>query len=90
MSRLIYNVDAFTLHAASSIAANTVIQSTDGAVLLASGLSKDVCNSAVNLIVLALCPMPWSLLKYWRVTTSTSAVSGVYFVTLPNCEVHRC
>lgn len=70
MSISIYLVDAFTLHAASAMAANTVLRSTFGALLPLAGpkmyatLGLGWGNSLLAFIALALCPMPWFFLKY--------------------------
>jgi hypothetical protein len=59
-----YLVDAFTIHAASAIAANTVLRSIFGAVLPLSGLSMfDALglgwgNSLLGFIALAFIPVP--------------------------------
>ncbi|KAI9751778.1 MAG: hypothetical protein M1835_001169 [Candelina submexicana] len=65
-----YLVDAFTLHAASAIAANTVLRSTCGALLPLAGqkmyakLGLGWGNSLLAFVALALCPMPWIFLRY--------------------------
>lgn len=59
-----YLVDAFTVHAASAIAANTVLRSVFGAVLPLSGLTMfDALglgwgNSLLGFISLAFIPVP--------------------------------
>ncbi|KAF2876520.1 major facilitator superfamily domain-containing protein [Massariosphaeria phaeospora] len=59
-----YLIDAFTVHAASAIAANTVLRSVFGAVLPLSGLSMydklglGWGNSVLGFISLALIPVP--------------------------------
>lgn len=59
-----YLVDAFTIHAASAIAANTVLRSIFGAVLPLSGLSMfDALglgwgNSLLGFIALSFIPVP--------------------------------
>ena len=70
MSISTYLVDAFTLHAASAMAANTVLRSTVGAVLPLAGprmyatLGLGWGNSLLAFIAMALCPMPWIFYKY--------------------------
>ncbi|KAI9710403.1 MAG: hypothetical protein M1812_007439 [Candelaria pacifica] len=65
-----YLVDAFTIHAASAIAANTVLRSTCGALLPLAGqkmyakLGLGWGNSLLAFIALALCPIPWIFLRY--------------------------
>lgn len=59
-----YLVDAFTIHAASAIAANTVLRSVFGAVLPLAGLSMfDALglgwgNSLLGFIAFAFIPVP--------------------------------
>jgi len=70
MSISTYLVDAFTSHAASAMAANTVLRSTFGAVLPLAGpkmyavLGLGWGNSLLAFIALAMCPLPWVFLKY--------------------------
>ena len=65
-----YLVDAFTLHAASAIAANTVLRSLVGCFLplagpkLYSTLGMGWGNSLLGFIALALSPMSWIFFKY--------------------------
>ena len=65
-----YLVDAFTLHAASAIAANTVLRSAVGAFLPLAGprmyaaLGLGWGNSLLAFIALALSPMSWIFFKY--------------------------
>ena len=65
-----YLVDAFTLHAASAMAAATVLRSLVGACLPLAGqkmyatLGLGWGNSLLAFIALALCPVPFVFLKY--------------------------
>lgn len=65
-----YLVDAYTVYAASAMAANTVLRSLAGAVLpLAGGkmyqtLGLGWGNSLLGFIALALCPLPIIFLVY--------------------------
>ena len=65
-----YFVDAFTMHAASAIAAGTVLRSLVGALLPLAGqkmydtLGLGWGNSLLAFIALAMCPAPWILYKY--------------------------
>lgn len=65
-----YLVDAFTVYAASALAANTVIRSVMGAVLPLAGqkmynaLGLGWGNSLLAFVALALVPVPWILLKW--------------------------
>lgn len=70
MTVQLYLVDAFTIYAASALAANTVIRSIAGAVLPLAGLSMYEAlgigwgNSLLGFIALALLPVPfWILAK---------------------------
>jgi hypothetical protein len=72
-----YLVDAFTIHAASAIAANTVLRSIFGALLPLSGLSLfDALglgwgNSLLGFISVAFIPVPIFFLYYGeRIRTS--------------------
>lgn len=72
-----YLVDAYTLHSASAMAANTVLRSVIGAVLpLAGGPMYDALglgwgNSLLAFIALALSPVPLLFYKYGeRIRTS--------------------
>lgn len=59
-----YLVDAFTIYAASAMAANTVFRSLAGALLPLAGpkmyetLGLGWGNSVLGFIALALCPLP--------------------------------
>jgi hypothetical protein len=76
-----YLVDAFTMYAASAIAANTVLRSALGALLPLSGLSMynklglGWGNSLLAFIALALVPVPicFSLyggrIRSWKIFT---------------------
>jgi hypothetical protein len=65
-----YLVDAFTLHAASALAASTVLRSLMGALLPLAGrrmyqaLGLGWGNSLLAFIALAFAPMTWVLFKY--------------------------
>ena len=65
-----YLVDAFTIHAASALAANTVLRSLVGALLPLAGqrmydsLGLGWGNSLLAFIAVSLCPIPWILYKY--------------------------
>lgn len=65
-----YLVDAFTLHAASALAANTVLRSLVGALLPLAGpkmyhsLGLGWGNTLLAFIALALCPIPILFYKY--------------------------
>jgi MFS family permease len=65
-----YLVDAFTIHAASAIAANTVLRSLVGAFLplagpaLYSALGLGWGNSLLGFIALAMAPSSWIFFKY--------------------------
>ena len=64
-----YLVDAFTIHAASAIAASTVLRSTVGALLPLAGpkmyaaLGLGWGNSLLGFIALAMIPIP---ILFWR------------------------
>ena len=64
-----YLVDAFTLYAASAIAAATIIRSIMAAVLPLAGqpmydkLGNGWGNSLLGFIALAMTPIPW---VFWR------------------------
>ena len=70
MSINTYLIDAYTLHAASAMAASTVLRSLVGALLPLAGqkmystLGLGWGNSLLAFIALALCPIPWVFLKY--------------------------
>lgn len=65
-----YLVDAYTLHAASALAANTVLRSLVGAILPLAGPSMYAAlglgwgNSLLAFIALAMCPIPVFFYKY--------------------------
>ncbi|KAL8756321.1 MAG: hypothetical protein Q9199_003021 [Rusavskia elegans] len=65
-----YLVDAFTLHAASALAANTILRSLLGALLPLAGRSMYQTlglgwgNSLLAFIAVALCPIPIVFYKY--------------------------
>ena len=65
-----YLVDAFTIYAASALAANTILRSLVGAVLPLAGrkmyetLGLGWGNSLLAFIALALCPIPWIFYRY--------------------------
>ena len=65
-----YLVDAFTIYAASALAANTVIRSVMGALLPLAGLSMYGTlglgwgNSLLGFVAVALLPVPWILQIY--------------------------
>ncbi|PGH34121.1 hypothetical protein GX50_03084 [[Emmonsia] crescens] len=72
-----YLVDAFTVHAASAMAATTVLRSLGGAVLPLCGLKMYSAlglgwgNSLLGFIALAMTPIPWVFYQYGeRVRTS--------------------
>lgn len=64
-----YLVDAFTIYAASALAANTLIRSIAGAVLPLAGLQMYAAlgmgwgNSLLAFIALALLPVPFFIIK---------------------------
>ena len=70
MSLQMYLVDAFTIYAASALAANTVVRSIAGAVLPLAGLRMyDALgmgwgNSLLGFIALAIAPLPFLILKW--------------------------
>lgn len=65
-----YLVDAYTLHAASALAANTVLRSLVGALLPLAGptmydaLGLGWGNSLLAFIALAMCPIPVFFYKF--------------------------
>lgn len=65
-----YLVDAFTIYAASALAANTVVRSVVGALLPLAGQSMYASlglgwgNSLLGFIAVACIPVPWALMKY--------------------------
>jgi multidrug resistance protein len=70
MALQLYLVDAFTIYAASAIAANTVVRSIAGAVLPLAGLQMYAKlgmgwgNSLLGFIALALVPVSFLIIKY--------------------------
>jgi len=70
MTIALYIIDAFSIYAASGLAANTVIRSIMGAVLPLAGqsmynkLGLGWGNSLLAFIALAFLPVPWVILKY--------------------------
>lgn len=70
MSIQTYLVDAFTLHAASALAANTVLRSAVGALLPLAGppmyasLGLGWGNSVLGFLAVAMIPMPFLFIKY--------------------------
>lgn len=73
----LYLVDAFTIYAASALAANTVLRSLVGAILPLAGrqmymtLGLGWGNSLLAFIALAMCPIPLIFYKYGeRIRTS--------------------
>ncbi|KAG7004606.1 hypothetical protein G7Y79_00024g055560 [Physcia stellaris] len=65
-----YLVDAFTIYAASALAANTVVRSIMGALLPLAGQSMYASlglgwgNSLLGFIAVACIPVPWAMMKY--------------------------
>ncbi|CAI4219316.1 unnamed protein product [Parascedosporium putredinis] len=70
LSLQMYLVDAYTIYAASALAANTVVRSTAGAVLPLAGLEMyeklgiGWGNSLLGFVSLALVPVPFLIKKY--------------------------
>ncbi len=70
MALQMYLVDAYSIYAASALAANTVVRSIAGAVLPLAGLRMyEVLgmawgNSLLGFIALALVPVPYMILKW--------------------------
>lgn len=70
MSISTYLIDAYTIYAASAMAANTVLRSTLGAFLPLAGESMYEAlglgwgNSLLGFIALALVPVPWVFFKH--------------------------
>ncbi len=70
MALQMYLVDAFTMYAASALAANTVIRSIAGAVLPLCGLRMYTVlgmgwgNSLLGFIAAAMIPIPFLIIKY--------------------------
>lgn len=77
-----YLIDAFEMHAASAIAANTVMRSLLGAFLPLAGpqmyqsLGLGWANSLLAFIALALAPMSWILYKYGERLRQASRLSA--------------
>ncbi|RFU34538.1 hypothetical protein B7463_g1771, partial [Scytalidium lignicola] len=73
MAIQIYLVDAYTVFAASALAANTVVRSVLGAVLPLGGqqmydtLGLGWGNSLLAFIAVGMIPVPWALLKWGEV-----------------------
>lgn len=72
-----YLVDAFTIYAASALAANTILRSLLGALLPLAGrkmyetLGLGWGNSLLAFIALAMCPISWIFFHYGeRIRTS--------------------
>ena len=65
-----YLIDAFTIHAASAIAANTVLRSLCGALLPLAGpkmyatLGLGWGNSLLGFVAVTMLPIPWLFYKY--------------------------
>lgn len=80
MASQTYLVDAFTIHAASAIAANTVLRSLVGAFLPLAGpklydsLGLGWGNSLLAFIALALSPMAWIFYRYGEMIRKRYAV----------------
>ena len=81
MTVQVYIVDAFTIYAASGLAANTLLRSVIGAVLPLAGpkmyqtLGLGWGNSLLAFIALVMCPIPWVFYHYGeRIRKSSSAV----------------
>jgi len=77
MPIMTYLIDAYTIHAASVVAANTVLRSTCGAFLPIAGpamyskLGLGWGNSLLGFIALALVPLPYVFWKHGeRIRTS--------------------
>jgi hypothetical protein len=73
----LYLVDAFTIYAASALAANTVLRSLVGALLPLAGRTMYMAlglgwgNSLLAFIALAMCPIPFIFYIYGeRIRTS--------------------
>jgi hypothetical protein len=70
MALQLYLVDAFTIYAASALAANTVVRSIAGAVLPLAGLQMYQVlgmgwgNSLLGFIALAMLPLPFVIQRY--------------------------
>jgi hypothetical protein len=81
MSIQAYSVDAFTLYAASALAANTVTRSVMAAVLplaapkMYATLGYGWGNSLLGFLALAMAPIPYVLLSYGeRIRKSSAAM----------------
>jgi hypothetical protein len=76
-------VDAFTIYAASALAANTVARSIAGAVLPLAGLKLyerlglGWGNSLLGFIALVLIPVPFVILRYGEYLRKTYAVKNL-------------
>ncbi len=70
MAIQLYLVDAFSIYAASALAANTVVRSIAGAILPLAGLSMYSAlgagwgNSLLGFIALAMIPIPFLIQRY--------------------------
>ncbi len=70
MALPVYLVDAFTIYAASALAANAVVRSIAGAVLPLAGLTmyKNLGigwgNSVLGFIAAAMLPVPFLIIRY--------------------------
>jgi len=70
MAIQMYLIDAFTIYAASSLAANTVVRSIAGACLPLGGLKMYAAlgagwgNSLLGFIALAMIPIPFLIGRY--------------------------
>jgi hypothetical protein len=79
----LYLIDAFSMYAASALAANTVIRSIMGAVLPLAGqkmyntLGLGWGNSLLAFVGLALIPVPWALLKWGEMLRTRFAVKNL-------------
>ena len=80
MSVQTYIVDAFTIYAASGLAANTLLRSAVGAVLPLAGpkmyqtLGLGWGNSLLAFIALAMCPIPWVFYHYGERIRKSSTI----------------
>ena len=77
MPVITYLVDAFTIHSASALAANTVLRSIAGALLPLAGpkmyakLGLGWGNSLLGFVALAMIPLPYLFYKHGeRIRTS--------------------
>jgi hypothetical protein len=66
----VFLIDVFTRHAASAMAANTVLRSVVAAILPIAGpsmyakLGYGLGNSLLGIVALVLVPIPWIFIKY--------------------------